>query len=195
MPTAIIAPEISPPGRFAHKNSRPPAAPIGKRLDALQDLGAAWNGRCHRCGDQVHAALWQIAPCGQMHHAIAAMRASHPTGDGHISLTPQRRMKRRSLVLYFAGLSAAFPSCIRERNFLRSLPCSPLASASFEHSSETARPRLGFLRSRPAPWCRPWSLRLGAGPALCAKARPSAESEARAVAVAREEIFIMGHLD
>jgi hypothetical protein len=28
MPTAIIAPEISPPGRFAHKNSKPPTAPI-----------------------------------------------------------------------------------------------------------------------------------------------------------------------
>jgi hypothetical protein len=27
-PTAIIAPEISPPGSLAHKNSKPPAAPI-----------------------------------------------------------------------------------------------------------------------------------------------------------------------
>ncbi len=28
MPTVIIAPEISPPGRWAHKNSKPPAVPI-----------------------------------------------------------------------------------------------------------------------------------------------------------------------
>ena len=28
MPTAIIAPEISPPGRLSHRNSRPPAAPM-----------------------------------------------------------------------------------------------------------------------------------------------------------------------
>ena len=34
MPTAIIAPEISPPGRFAHRNSTPPAVPIGERLNA-----------------------------------------------------------------------------------------------------------------------------------------------------------------
>src|SRR5947199_156148 len=38
---------------------------------------------------------------------------------------------------YHFALGAA-PFLQSERNFLRSLPCSPLASASFEHSSEAA---------------------------------------------------------
>jgi hypothetical protein len=44
MPTAIMAPEISPPGRCAHKNSAPPAVPItsvSSTWRALVRLGMA----------------------------------------------------------------------------------------------------------------------------------------------------------
>src|ERR1700687_2570751 len=44
MPTEIMAPEINPPGRFAHKNSAPPAAPItsvSSTLRVLMRLGMA----------------------------------------------------------------------------------------------------------------------------------------------------------
>ena len=44
MPTAAIAPEISPPGRFAHRNSRPPAAP-GRASRACPEF---WRGRQRR---------------------------------------------------------------------------------------------------------------------------------------------------
>src|SRR5260370_17511882 len=44
MPTEIMAPEINPPGRFAHKNSAPPAVPItsvSRTLRVLVRLGIA----------------------------------------------------------------------------------------------------------------------------------------------------------
>ena len=31
-----------------------------ERLERVEDFGAVGNGRRHRCGDQGHAALWQI---------------------------------------------------------------------------------------------------------------------------------------
>src|ERR1700760_1787302 len=45
-----------------------------------------------------------------------------------------------------AGAAPSLACCLHsERNFLRSLPCRPLASASFEHSSEAAECTTGFL--------------------------------------------------
>src|ERR1700683_4425899 len=44
MPTAIMAPEIKPPGRCVHKNSAPPAAPmtsVSSTLRVLARLGTA----------------------------------------------------------------------------------------------------------------------------------------------------------
>ena len=43
--TAIIAPEISPPGRFAQRNSRPPAAPIASVSIALRSLARSGRTR------------------------------------------------------------------------------------------------------------------------------------------------------
>src|SRR5437667_12121422 len=69
-------------------------------------------------------------------NADAAMRMSR------LFAPPKGRVKQgRSLRLitspyHFALEAASFLQS--ERNFLRSLPCSPLASASFEHSSEAA---------------------------------------------------------
>ena len=45
-PIAIIAPEIRPPGRLTHRNSRPPAVPIASVSSCAEDFGAAGNGEC-----------------------------------------------------------------------------------------------------------------------------------------------------
>src|ERR1700749_3237231 len=72
-----------------------------------------------------------------------------------------------------------------ERNFLRSLPCRPLASASFEHSSEAAG--RGFSAF--------FSVAAGAAAGaveVCAKAAPANRSEAASARpAAREDIVIM----
>jgi len=44
MPVAAMAPEISPPGKFAQRNSRPPAVPmasVSSAISALLRLGRA----------------------------------------------------------------------------------------------------------------------------------------------------------
>src|SRR4029077_4465858 len=84
-----------------------------------------------------------------------------------------------------------------ERNFLRSLPCSPLASACFEHSSDSAVRAFfsaGVLASAGA-LVSVFVVSLAAGAVVCAKAVPISSREARVVAVAREESLVMGHLD
>ena len=79
---------------------------------------------------------------------------------------------------YFLSAAARLHS---ERNFLRSLPCNPLASASLEHSSEAALWTMGALVSV-----------LAAGAGVCANAEPISSMEAKAVASAREDIVVMG---
>jgi hypothetical protein len=71
-----------------------------------------------------------------------------------------------------------------ERNFLRSFPCNPLVSASLEHSSEAALCTIGALVSA-----------LAAGVAgVWAKAELIKRMDAKAVAIAREEMVVMEHL-
>src|ERR1700686_3140166 len=80
-----------------------------------------------------------------------------------------------------------------ERNFLRSLPLSPLASASFEHSSEAAV-RAGFSAFFSAGAIFGAGVAAGAGVAgavVCANAELIRSRDAKAVAAAREEIVIM----
>ena len=74
MPTATIAPEISPPGRFEPQKQQAAGGADDERLERAENFGAVGNGGGHRGGDQAHAALWQIAREGQMRHAIAAMQ-------------------------------------------------------------------------------------------------------------------------
>src|SRR6266568_1405547 len=90
------------------------------------------------------------------------------------------------------GLSAAV-FLHSERNFLRSLPFSPLASASFEHSSEAAVRGFSAFFSAGA-LVSALGASVLAGAVVCADAEPISSSEAMAVAVARAEIFVMGHL-
>src|SRR6476620_6598802 len=92
---------------------------------------------------------------------------------------------------YFAFAAAVFLHS--ERNFLRSLPLSPLASASFEHSSEAAvRGFSAFFSAGALVSVLVASVLAGA--VVCADAAPISRREATAVAVAKEEILVMGHL-
>jgi len=76
-------------------------------------------------------------------------------------------------------------------NFLRSLPWTPFASASFEHSSEAAvRGFCAFFSAVVA-----FAAGAGAaGAAVCADAELISNSDAKAIAAAREIIVFMGHL-
>jgi len=98
------------------------------------------------------------------------------------------RRSRRTLMSAYLEAGAAPPlACAlhSERNFLRALPCRPLASASFEHSIEAALCGLVLL---------PVAAGAGeaAGAGVCAKAEPASRSEAaRARPAVRGEIVIM----
>src|ERR1700716_3935049 len=62
IPTAVIAPEINPPGRFAQRNITPPAAPtnsVSSRLRVLVRLGMA---------NAIDAGIWLTAPYGKSLH-------------------------------------------------------------------------------------------------------------------------------
>src|SRR4030081_1138529 len=80
------------------------------------------------------------------------------------------------------------------RNFLRSLPLSALASACFEHSSDSAVRGLASFFSAAGGLASVLVASLAAGADGCADVEPISSSEASAVAVAREENFVMGHL-
>src|SRR5882757_5399153 len=195
MPTAIIAPEISPPGRFAHKNSSPPALPIASVSSALRILSRLGIADAIDAGIRVTPPYGKSAPWGQMQPCDAAMRAITSPQKGEVIQSQQCRGKKTSD--YFAAAPGLSPAALRhsERNFLRSLPCRPLASASLEHSSEAAVcgfSAFGALAS--ALGAASLAAGAAAGAVVCADAEPISRSEATAAAVAREEIFIMGHL-
>src|SRR5258705_8185121 len=80
-----------------------------------------------------------------------------------------------------------------ERNFLRSLPCSPLASACFEHSSEAAV--RGFSAFFSAGAIFGAGVAAGAagvaGAVVWANAELTSSKDAKAVAARREEIVII----
>jgi hypothetical protein len=74
-----------------------------------------------------------------------------------------------------------------DMNVLRSLPCSDLPSASFEHSNEAAeRVDAGFFSAGAAVVAAG-----AAGAGVCANAEPTSSSDAMAVTAARVERLIM----
>jgi hypothetical protein len=129
----------------------------------------------------------------QMRHAIAAMQATPA-----IARRRHRKFARSGHGPRAGGGAAnsAFAAAAflhSRRNFLRSLPLSPLASASFEHSSEAAvRGFSAFFSAGALASVLVASVLAGA--VVCADAAPISRREATAVAVARAEIFVMGHL-
>src|SRR6266478_1968412 len=108
-----------------------------------------------------------------------------------IRLSPAQAGRNQVIWLGLSGsnhlaLSVA-PFLHSERNFLRSLPCSPLASASFEHSREAAVRGFSAFFSAGA-LVSVLGASVLAGAVVCADAEPISSSAATAVAVAREEI-------
>ena len=85
MPTATIAPEISPPGRFAHRNSRPPAAPRTSVSSVPRILARSAMAVEIDAGIRLTPPYGKSAMAGQMRHAIAAMRGDAAlTGAPHL---------------------------------------------------------------------------------------------------------------
>jgi hypothetical protein len=75
MPTAIMAPEISPPGRCAHKNSAPPAAPMTSVSSTWRILARLGTADAIDAGRRLTPSYVKSARQAQMRSAIAAMRA------------------------------------------------------------------------------------------------------------------------
>src|SRR3954453_22661000 len=95
-------------------------------------------------------------------------------------------------VIRYFGLSAA-AFLHSDMNFLRSLPCTPLASASFEHCSDAAVRGFSTFFAAGAVGAGAL-LAVGAGVAgavACANAEPESSSDATSVTAAREENVIM----
>src|SRR3954453_9590621 len=131
-------------------------------------------------------ALHKCATRLQQCAATPAMgRRRHQNAEGPI------RPSRRRVSGYFALSAAVFLHS--ERNFLRSLPLSPLASASFEHSSEAAVRGFSAFFSVGALVSVLVAAGL-AGAVVCADAALISRGEATAVAVASQEILVMAHL-
>src|SRR6476620_8713792 len=180
MPTAIMAPEISPPGRPAHRNSAPPAAPIASVSSTWRILARLGMANAIDARIRLTLPYGKSRHGGQMRHAHAAM---HAPGYGVPLPLPQHRY-------HFAFSAAAFLHW--ERNFLRSLPLSPLASASFEHSSEAAVRGFSAFFSAGAIFGAGVAAGAGvAGAVVCANAEPISSRDTTAVAARREEIIVI----
>ena len=73
-PTAIMAPEISPPGRFVHRNSAPPAEPIASVSSTLRVLVRLGMADAIDAGMRLTPPYGKSASQGQMRLRDAAMR-------------------------------------------------------------------------------------------------------------------------
>src|SRR6185369_2200843 len=80
MPTAIMAPEISPPGRLSHRNSRPPAPPMTSVSSVPKILARSAMAEDIEAGIRLTPPYGKSGCAAQMRHAIAAMQAG--AGDG-----------------------------------------------------------------------------------------------------------------
>ena len=74
MPTATIAPEISPPGRLTHRNSRPPAAPMTSVSSVPRILARSAMAEDIEVGIRLTPPYGKSVIAVQMRHAIAAMQ-------------------------------------------------------------------------------------------------------------------------
>src|SRR6185436_10216215 len=80
IPTVAIAPEISPPGRLSHRNSRPPAAPMTRVSSVPKILARSAMAKDIEAGIRLTPPYGKSGCAAQMRHAIAAMQAG--AGDG-----------------------------------------------------------------------------------------------------------------
>src|SRR5258705_7190843 len=100
MPTAIMAPEINPPGRFAHRNSTPPAVPMTSVSSALRILARLGIANAIDAGIRLTPPYGKSPHRRQMRPRTAAMRI------GSFLSSPTRGQGRRSLRLFSRGLLA-----------------------------------------------------------------------------------------
>ncbi len=77
IPTAIMAPEISPPGRWAHKNSAPPAAPIASVSSTLRVLVRVGRANAIDAGIRLTPPYDKYPRSGQMRPGTAAGKCSN----------------------------------------------------------------------------------------------------------------------
>src|SRR3984957_14371777 len=151
-PTASMAPVIRPPGNPATRNNRPPIVPIASVSRNWRVLVRVGRASANHGGIWLTAPYGKSAISGQMRRddRCNALWSGSGRGSGSVRrLGPARKTKRAvshprwqpggwnqpKWRYYFLSLAAFLHS---ERNFLRSLPCSPLASASLEHSIDSA---------------------------------------------------------
>src|ERR1700687_4912499 len=78
MPTAIMAPEIRPPGRCAHRKSAPPAAPITSVSSTSRVLMRLGMAEAVDAGIRHTPPYGKFARPGQMRQRDAAMRVLKP---------------------------------------------------------------------------------------------------------------------
>ena len=98
MPTATIAPEISPPGRLSHRNSRPPAAPMTSVSSVPRILARSAMAEDIDVGIRLTPPYGKSAIAVQMRHAIAAMQGDAgdgPPASSKIRKAPTRPSRRR----------------------------------------------------------------------------------------------------
>src|SRR5260370_17661726 len=135
------------------------------------------------------AALWQIPArgtnasrtCSNASSIVAALKQA--VAPAFLSATVTESD-------HFALSAAAFLHS--ERNFLRSLPLSPLASASFEHSSEAAVRGFSAFFSAGAIFGAGVAAGAGvAGAVVCANAELTSSRDAKAVPPTPDEIFLL----
>ena len=170
--------------------------PIDERLERVENFGAARQWRGDRCGDQAHAALWQIR------HA----RTNAPRDCSNAGVTPALARRRHQTFgkaparpLAQEALRRVTSPCRRRPSCTRSgISCAPCREVPWRRLPSSIRARRRCAASRPsfppAPWFRSWSPRSWPDAVVCADAAPISRREATAVAVAREEILVMGHL-
>src|SRR4051812_2628114 len=101
MPTAIMAPEIKPPGRPAHRNSAPPAAPIASVSSTLRSLARLGTANAIDAGIRLTPPYGKSLAQRQMHRAHAAM---HPLRYGAARQLPEAPLSLR----LFSGRLPAF---------------------------------------------------------------------------------------
>src|SRR5215207_3820217 len=120
MPTATIAPEISPPGRLSHRNSRPPAAPMTIVSSVPRILARPAMAEDIDAGIRLTPPYGKSVIAAQMRHAIAAMRggaSDGPPASSKIRKVPTRPSSRRQRLIRLCGsgllaLAAEFPALL-----------------------------------------------------------------------------------
>src|SRR6266566_9180667 len=108
MPTAIMAPEISPPGRLSSRNNAPPALPVTSVSSTRRVLARPGSADAIDAGRRLTLPYGKSGPGGQMRQRDAAMRtvASAMTRPSRLAGRGEGRRHLRSLRLVGRGFLA-----------------------------------------------------------------------------------------